>query len=183
MMQKTASFINSFGFSKVLCLGVGISRLWFDKIKGEEVVGVDAYDKNLFPRLWTQPTKGIPKTTKKSGFDAVIINDSKHYKDLEKLFKTAKTKLKEGGKIIFTDSVPSNINLVTTDYLKHQNWCGDVFEFVLSLKAKGGYQIESFEIDNGVTIVEINDKVKPEEITLEPFEDWYFNRKTLMNIK
>lgn len=184
MMQKTASFINSFGFSKVLCLGVGIPKLWFDKIKGDDVVGVDKYDKKLFPRLWTQPTKGIPKTTKKSGFDCVIINDSKHFKDLEELFKIATAKLKEdGGKIVFTHSIPDNVKLVTTDYLPHQNWCGQVYEFILNLKAKGGYKIESFEIENGVTIVEIDNKVKPEEITIEPFEDWYFNRKKLMNIK
>ena len=100
MLQSTISFINSQGFNSVLCLGVGIRSLWYDKIKAEDKKGVDKYDKTLFPRLWTQPSKGVRKSITKGEFEAVIINDSKHYNDLEKLFKLACERLKEGGKII-----------------------------------------------------------------------------------
>ena len=58
-----------------------------------------------------------------------------------------------------------------------------MYEFILNLKAKGGYDIESYDIDNGVTIVSINTEVSPLDITIEPFEEWFFNRKELMNIK
>ncbi len=182
-MQKTASYINTLGFNKILCLGVGIPKLWFNKILADDVTGIDKYDKSLYPRLWSSPTKGIKKTTKKSDFDAVIINDSKHYKDLEKLFKLAEIKVKEGGKILFTHSIPDNLSLVSDKYKPYQNWCGNVYEFILNIKAKGGYKIESFEFDNGLTILQKDDTIEAVDLTVEPFEDWYFNRKSLMNIK
>ena len=40
-----------------------------------------------------------------------------------------------------------------------QNWCCNVYEFILNIKAKGGYKIESFELDNGLTILQKDDKL------------------------
>ena len=183
-MLKTINFINSFGFESILSLGVGIPSLFYDKLNAKDKIGIDKYDVNSYPRLWTQPTKqkDIKKSISKGSFEAVVINDSKHYKDLEKLFKIAENRVIDGGKIIFTHSIPYNISLVTKDFKPHQSWCGDVYEFILSIKSKGGYKIESFELDYGVTVLVKDETVEPEEIELGEFEDWFFNRKSLMNI-
>lgn len=184
-MQRTISYINSLHSTSLLCFGVGVGSSFYNVLKAEKKIGVDKFDPSLYPRLWTAPTKGkdIKKTVPKKGeYDVIVINDSKHFKDLEGYFNKALEVLSEGGKIILTHSLPNRPYLVDHNYKPFQTWCGDVYEFVLKLKSQGGYKIESFEYDYGVTVVEIDEKVKGEEIEFRPFEEWYFDRKKLMNI-
>ncbi len=184
-MQRTANHINSLSYSSLLCVGVGVPSYFYDKLIAEEKIGVDKYDKKQFPRLWSNPIKrkdvrkSFPKNDK---FDLVVINDSKHYADLDKYFRQALKSLNEGGKIIITHSVPTSQVLVTKEYKPHQEWCGDVYEFILALKSQGGYKIETYEIDYGVTEISIDESVEPQEIDIRPFEDFYFERKELLNI-
>lgn len=184
-MHSTTKHINSLSFSSLLCIGVGIPSHFYDYLIAEEKVGVDKYDKKLFPRSWSNPVKrkGVRKSFPKDAkFDLVVINDSKHYADLDKYFKQALKSLNEGGKIVMTHSVPNKPSLVTKNYKPHQSWCGDVVEFILSLKSKGGYKIETYAYDYGVTEISIDESVEAQEIDIRPFEDWYFERKQLMNI-
>lgn len=184
-MQRTINHINTLSYSSLLCIGVGVPRYFYNKLVAEDKVGVDKYDTKLFPRLWSQPAKGkgvrksFPKNDK---FDLVVINDSKHYADLDRYFKQALKSINEGGKIIITHSLPSNPSLVSHDYNPHQEWCGDVVEFILALRSKGGYKIESYESEFGLTEITIDESVEPQNIDIRPFEDWYFERKSLMNI-
>jgi hypothetical protein len=125
------------------------------------------FDKNKFPRSWSGATisDNILSKPNKKKFDVVIINDSKHYKDLTKYFKQALKNIKEEGKIVF----------------KHQIWCGDVQQFILELISKGGYKVTTFDDDLGVSIVEIDETKEPKTIEVQGFEEVYFDRKNLMN--
>ena len=185
-MIATINFINRLKTEKLLCFGVGIPQYFYDKLTySDKKIGIDQYDTSEYPRLWSGATKreDIKKSVSKGKYDTIVINDSKHIVNLEVYFKKACKLLSEGGKIVLTHSLPNRQNLITKDYKPHQIWCGDVWEFILSIKSKGGYKIESFEIDYGVTVVTIDDKVKPQDIEVGAFEDWYFERKKLMNIK
>jgi hypothetical protein len=82
-MQSEISIINRLNFDTVCVYGVGVPSLFFDRIKGDKT-GVDNFDKNKFPRSWNGKTvaSNILSKPNKKAYDVVIINDSKHYKDL-----------------------------------------------------------------------------------------------------
>jgi SAM-dependent methyltransferase len=181
-MQKVINIINSLDFDTVCVYGVGVPFMFFDRIKGEKT-GVDNFDKNKFPRSWSGATisDNILSKPNKKKFDVVIINDSKHYKDLTKYFKQALKNIKEEGKIVFTHSMPNTPQDITEEPKKHQIWCGDVQQFILELISKGGYKVTSFDDDLGVSIVEIDETKEPKNIDVQGFEEVYFDRKNLMN--
>jgi hypothetical protein len=181
-MQNTIKFINSLGAEKILFFGVGNPSMFFDRIKGKKH-GIDKYDVSLFPRSWVYPVKrgDIQKQNTKKKFDLIVINDSKHYKDLAIYFKQALKNLNEEGKIIFTHSIPKLPIHETRDFKKFQAWCGDTREFILELISKGGYKITSYEYDLGVSVVEIDETKQPKEIEIGLFEDWIYQRKELMS--
>jgi hypothetical protein len=181
-MQKTISYINSLGAEKILFFGVGNPSIFFDRIKGDNH-GIDKYDVSLFPRSWVYPVKSEKvqsKNTKKK-FDLIVINDSKHYKDLSNYFKQALKNLNEEGKIVITHSMPTMAIHETIEPKKFQSWCGQVREFVLELISKGGYKVTSYEYDLGVSVIELDDTKQPKEVEIGLFEDWYYQRKKLMS--
>ena len=181
-MQKIVSIINKLDFQTVLCCGVGVPSLFFDKIKGDKL-GVDKYNKDQFPRSWSSPSFGDNIQTKntKKKFDLVIINDSKRFKDLKVYFSQALKNINEGGKIILIDSMPKTPLLVTDKPTKHQIWCGDVYQFVLELISKGGYKVTTLDDGNGLSIIELDETKGPKEIEVQGFEEWYFQRKKIMS--
>ena len=180
-MQLIVNIINKLDFKTVLFYGVGIPKLFFDKVKGEKL-GIDQYDNRQFPRLWSSSSfsSNIQQKNTKKKFDLVIINDSKKYIDLQKYFKKALKNIKEGGKIILIDSMPKEPLLVTDKPSNHQGWCGDVYQFVLELISKGGYKITTLDDGNGLSIIEIDETKEPKEIQVQGFEEWYFERKKIM---
>tara|TARA_R110002020_G_scaffold344927_1_gene559040 strand:- start:721 stop:1269 length:549 start_codon:yes stop_codon:yes gene_type:complete len=181
-MLQTIKFINSLKVEKLLFFGVGNPSMFFDRIKGDKK-GIDKYDTSLFPRSWVYPVKNgdvQSKNTKKK-FDLIVINDSKHYKDLDLYFKQSLKNLNEGGKIIFTHSMPKLPIHETENPKPFQTWCGYVREYVMELISKGGYKVTSFEYDLGVSVIEIDETKQPKEIEIGLFEDWYYQRKELMN--
>ena len=181
-MLNTINYINSLGVEKILFFGVGNPSMLYDRIKGEKH-GIDKYDTNLFPRSWVYPVKrgDIQKNNTKKKFDLIVINDSKHYKDLASYFKQALKNLNEEGKIIITHSMPKLQIHETRDFKPFQTWCGDAREFVLELISKGGYKVTSFEYDLGISVIEIDESKQPKEIEIGLFEDWYYQRKELMS--
>ena len=152
-MQKVISKINSLEFETVCVYGVGVPSLFFDRIKGEKT-GVDNFDKSKYPRSWNGPTtaNNILSKPNKKRYDVVVINDSKHYKDLTNYFKQALKNIKEEGKIIFTHSMP-----------------------------KGGYKVTSFDDGVGMSIIEIDETKQPKEIDVFGFEEVYLLRNKLMS--
>jgi len=164
-MQSEISIINRLNFDTVCIYGVGVPSLFFDRIKGDKT-GVDNFDKNKFPRSWNGKTvaSNILSKPNKKAYDVVIINDSKHYKDLTKYFKQALKNIKEEGKIIFTHSMPKTPYDVTENPTKHQFWCGYVQQFVLELISKGGYKVTTFDDGFGVSIVELDETKEPKQI-------------------
>jgi len=181
-MQSEISIINRLNFDTVCIYGVGVPSLFFDRIKGDKT-GVDNFDKNKFPRSWNGKTvaSNILSKPNKKAYDVVIINDSKHYKDLTKYFKQALKNIKEDGKIIFTHSMPKTPYDVTENPTKHQFWCGYVQQFVLELISKGGYKVTTFDDGFGVSIVELDETKEPKQIEVQGFEEVYFERLKLMN--
>ena len=181
-MQSEISIINRLNFDTVCIYGVGVPSLFFDRIKGDKT-GVDNFDKNKFPRSWNGKTvaSNILSKPNKKAYDVVIINDSKHYKDLTKYFKQALKNIKEEGKIIFTHSMPKTPYDVTENPTKHQFWCGYVQQFVLELISKGGYKVTTFDDGFGVSIVELDETKEPKQIEVQGFEEVYFERLKLMN--
>jgi len=181
-MQQIVSIINKLDFETVLCYGVGVPSVFFDKIKGEKL-GIDKYDKGMFPRSWSSKTfaYNIQQKNTKKKFDLVIINDSKRFKDLKVYFNQALKNIKEGGKIILIDSMPKTPILVTDNPANHQNWCGDVYQFVLELISKGGYKVTTLDDGNGLSIIELDETKEPQQIEIQGFEEWYFERKKLMS--
>ena len=181
-MQSEISIINRLNFDTVCIYGVGVPSLFFDRIKGDKT-GVDNFDKNKFPRSWNGKTvaSNILSKPNKKAYDVVIINDSKHYKDLTTYFKQALKNIKEEGKIIFTHSMPKIPYDVTENPTKHQFWCGYVQQFVLELISKGGYKVTTFDDGLGVSIVEIDETKEPKQIEVQGFEEVYFERLKLMN--
>jgi len=181
-MQSEISIINRLNFDTVCVYGVGVPSLFFDRIKGDKT-GVDNFDKNKFPRSWNGKTvaSNILSKPNKKAYDVVIINDSKHYKDLTTYFKQALKNIKEEGKIIFTHSMPKIPYDVTENPTKHQFWCGYVQQFVLELISKGGYKVTTFDDGLGVSIVEIDETKEPKQIEVQGFEEVYFERLKLMN--
>jgi len=181
-MQTEISIINRLNFDTVCVYGVGVPSLFFDRIKGDKT-GVDNFDKNKFPRSWNGKTvaSNILSKPNKKAYDVVIINDSKHYKDLTTYFKQALKNIKEEGKIIFTHSMPKIPYDVTENPTKHQFWCGYVQQFVLELISKGGYKVTTFDDGLGVSIVEIDETKEPKQIEVQGFEEVYFERLKLMN--
>ena len=180
-MQSLINIINRIEFNTALFYGVGIPRLFFDKIKGDKI-GIDKFDKCQYPRLWTAPTKRVniqSKGTSKK-FDLIIINDSKRYKDVSSYFSKALKNINEGGKIVLIDSMPKLPIYITDTPANHQDWCGDVYQFVLELISKGGFKVTSFDSGNGMSIIEIDETKQPKEIEISGFEEWYFQRKKLM---
>ena len=95
-MQSIINTINKLDFETVCVYGVGIPQLFFNKIKGDKT-GIDNFDKTKFPRSWSGKTiaSNILSKPNKKTFDVVIINDSKHYKDLVKYFKQALKNIKK----------------------------------------------------------------------------------------
>lgn len=181
-MHKELKIINSLEFDTVCVYGVGVPIQFFDLIKGDKT-GVDSFDKDLYPRSWSGKTISgniLSKYNKKS-YDVVIINNSKHYKDLTKYFKQALKNIKKGGKIIFTHSMPKTPQDVTDTPTKHQFWCGYVQQFILELISKGGYKVSTFDDGLGVSIIEIDETKEPVTIEVQGFEEVYFERKKLMN--
>jgi len=181
-MQKTISYINSLGVEKILFFGVGIPIMFYDRIKGDKH-GIDKYDVSSFPRSWVHPERrgDIQSKNTKKKFDLIVINDSKHYKDLASYFKQAIKNLNEEGKIVITHSMPKLPIHETTTPKPYQSWCGQTREFVLELISKGGYKVTSYEYDLGVSVIEIDETKQPKEIEIGLFEDWYFQRKELMS--
>ena len=181
-MQATINLINKLEFDSALFYGVGVSRLFFNKIKGEKL-GIDKYDYRQFPRKWSarEFAKNIQSKPTKKTFDLVVIDDSKHYKDVVGYFKQALKNIKEGGKIVLIGSMPKLPLHVTTEPKLHQAWCGDVYQFVLELISKGGYRVVTSDIDLGVTIIEVDKSIKGQEINISGFEEWYFERKKIMS--
>jgi len=181
-MQKIVSKINSLGFPTVLLVGVGLPHVLFTKLKGEKL-GFDKWDKTKYPRLWSHAVFGQNLTRKrtKKKFDLVILNDSRRYSDLDTDFNQALKNLKEGGTIAIIGTMPNMYDLVRPDPLPRQNWCGDAYIFVLDLISKGGYRVESFDLDLGISLITVDDSIQGKEITLGAWEDWYVERKTLMN--
>lgn len=181
-MQQIVNIINKLDFQTVLCYGVGVPSVFFDKVKGEKI-GIDKYDKDQFPRSWSSKTfaDNIQHKNTKNKFDLVIINDSKRFKDLKVYFKQALKNINEGGKIVLVDSMPKTPLLVTENPQKHQLWCGDVYQFVLELISKGGYKVTTLDNGNGLSVIEIDETKGPKEIYLYGFEEWYFERKKLMS--
>jgi len=181
-MQSEISIINRLNFDTVCVYGVGVPSLFFDRIKGDKT-GVDNFDKNKFPRSWNGKTvaSNILSKPNKKAYDVVIINDSKHYKDLSNYFKQALKNIKEEGKIIFTHSMPKTPYDVTENPTKHQFWCGYVQQFVIELISKGGYKVTTFDDGLGVSIVEIDETKEPKQIEVQGFEEVYFERLKLMN--
>ena len=181
-MLKELKIINSLEFDTVCVYGVGVPSQFFNHIKGDKT-GVDSFDTSLFPRSWSGATIAdniVSKHNKKS-YDVVIINNSKHYKDITKYFKQAQKNIIEGGKIIFTHSMPKVPNDVTETPTKHQFWCGYVQQFILELISKGGYKVTTFDEGLGVSIIEIDETKEPKQIDVQGFEEVYFQRKELMN--
>ena len=181
-MQKELKIINGLEFDSVCVYGVGVPSIFFNAIKGDKT-GVDSYDKELYPRSWSGKTiaSNILSKYNKKSYDAVIINNSKHYKYLSKYFKQALKNIKEGGKIIFTHSMPKTPQDVIETPSKHQFWCGQVQQFILELISKGGYKVTTFDDGLGVSIVEIDETKEPKQIEVQGFEEVYFNRIKLMN--
>lgn len=181
-MQSIINTINKLDFETVCIYGVGIPQLFFNKIKGDKT-GIDNFDKTKFPRSWSGKTiaSNILSKPNKKTFDVVIINDSKHYKDLVKYLKQALKNIKKEGKIIFTHSMPKLPIDVTKEPLKHQFWCGDVQQFVIELISKGGYKVTTFDEGFGMSIIEIDETKEPKDIEVSGFEEVFFQRKELMN--
>jgi hypothetical protein len=181
-MQQIVNIINKLDFDSALFYGVGIKSLFFDKVKGEKL-GIDQYDYRHFPRSWSARAYGenIQQKGTKKKFDVVVINDSKRYKDVSNYFAKALKNIKEGGKIILIDSMPTLPIHVTDTPKQHQTWCGDVYIFVQELISKGGHKVQSFDEGNGLTVIEIDESVEPKEVKVEGFEEWYFQRKKIMS--
>ena len=108
-----------------------------------------------------------------------LLNTS--FKIFLSYFKQALKNINEGGKIIFTHSIPKLPIHETTTPKPFQSWCGQTREFILELISKGGYKVTSFEYDLGVSVIEIDETKQPKEIEIGLFEDWYFQRKELMS--
>jgi len=181
-MQSVINIINKLQFDTVCVYGVGVPSLFFNHIKGDKT-GIDNYDKNKFPRSWSGKAiaSNILSKPNKKAYDVVIINDSKHYKDLSNYFKQALKNIKEEGKIIFTHSMPKAPQDVTETPSKHQFWCGYTQQFILELISKGGFKVTSFDDGLGLSIVEIDETKEPKEIEVNGFEEVYFDRLKLMN--
>lgn len=181
-MQSIISIINKLKFDTVCVYGVGIPSMFFNLIKGEKT-GIDNFDKDKYPRSWSGATiaDNILSKPNKKKYDVVIINDSKHYKDLVKYFKQALKNINEGGKIIFTHSMPNTPYDVAEKPTKHQFWCGDVQQFILELISKGGYKVTTLDDGVGMSIVELDETKEPKTIEVQGFEEVYFQRKKLMN--
>jgi hypothetical protein len=181
-MQQIVNIINRLDFETVICYGVGVPSVFFNRIKGDKL-GVDKYDKSMFPRLWSYKyfAENVQHKNTKKKADLVIINDSKRFKDLKVYFSQALKNIKEGGKIILIDSMPKEHVLVTDNPSKNQGWCGDVYQFVLELISKGGYKVTTLDDGNGLSIIELDETKGPKEIEVYGFEEWYFERKKLMS--
>ena len=181
-MNKELQIINKLEFDTVCVYGVGVPTQFFNSIKGDKL-GVDPFDKDSYPRSWNGKTvaSNIVSKYNKKAYDIVIINNSKHYKDLVKYLKQAQKNIKEGGKIIFTHSMPKEPSDVTETPTKHQFWCGQVQQFILELISKGGYKVTTYDDGYGVSIVEIDETKEPKEIEVKGFEEVYFYRMELMN--
>jgi len=181
-MQSIISIINKLKFDTVCVYGVGIPSMFFSLIKGDKT-GVDNFDKDKYPRSWSGATiaDNILSKPNKKKYDVVIINDSKHYKDLVKYFKQALKNINEEGKIIFTHSMPNTPYDVAENPTKHQFWCGDVQQFILELISKGGYKVTTLDDGVGMSIVEIDETKEHKTIEVQGFEEVYFQRKKLMN--
>ena len=173
-MQSIISIINKLKFDTVCVYGVGIPSMFFNLIKGDKT-GVDNFDKDKYPRSWSGATiaDNILSKPNKKKYDVVIINDSKHYKDLVKYFKQALKNINEGGKIIFTHSMPNTPYDVAEKPTKHQFWC--------ELISKGGYKVTTLDDGVGMSIVELDETKEPKTIEVQGFEEVYFQRKKLMN--
>ena len=181
-MQSVINIINKLEFDTVCIYGVGVPSLFFNHIKGDKT-GIDTYDKNKYPRSWSGKAiaSNILSKYNKKCYDVVIINDSKHYKDLAFYFKQALKNIKEEGKIIFTHSMPKTPQDVTENPTKHQFWSGYVQQFVLELISKGGYKVTTLDDGVGLSIIEKDETKEPKEIEVFGFEEVYFNRVKLMN--
>lgn len=181
-MQKITSKLNSLKFDSTLLIGVGLPHVLFNKLKGKKL-GFDRWDKKKFPRLWSHAVfaHNITMRRTKKKFDLVVLNDSRRYEDLDCAFKNALRNLKQGGTIAIIGTMPNMYDLVRPDPLPRQIWCGDAYIFVLDLISKGGYSVASFDLDIGLTLIEIDESIQGKEITLGAWEDWYFERKKLMN--
>ena len=181
-MQSVINIINKLEFDTVCVYGVGVPSMFFNHIKGEKT-GVDNFNKNKIPRSWSGATiaDNILSKPNKKKFDIVIINDSKHYKDLTLYFKQALKNIKEEGKIIFTHSMPKTPQDVTENPSKHQFWSGYVQQFVLELISKGGYKITTLDNGVGISIIEKDETKEPKQIEVFGFEEVYFNRVKLMS--
>ena len=181
-MQKIANIINKLDFDTVLFYGVGSPFLLFDKIKGKKL-GIDKYDVTQYPRQWSTRTvrSDIQSRGTKKKFDLVVINNSRRYKDVSADFNKALKNLNEGGSIILIDSMPKTPQDITDTPFDHQSWCGEVYQFVLELVSKGGFKVSSNDEGNGFTIVKPDDSIPSTEIFVSGFEEWYFERKKIMN--
>lgn len=181
-MQKIASKINSLKADSILLVGVGLPHMLFNKLKGKKL-GFDRWDKKKFPRLWSHAVfaHDITMRRTKKKFDLVILNDSRHYSDLCTAFDQGLKNLKEGGTIAIIGTMPNQYDLVRQDPLPRQNWCGDAYIFVLDLISKGGYRVESFDMDLGLSLITKDESIQGKELTLGAWEDWYFERHKLMN--
>ena len=181
-MQSVINKINRLEFKTVCIYGVGVPQVFFDKIKGEKT-GIDSFDDSKYPRSWTGSTNrnNILSKPNKKKYDLVIVNDSKHYKDLVKYLKQAIKNIKEDGRIIFTHSMPKVPNQVTKNPTNHQFWCGDVQQFIIELISKGGYKVTSYDDDLGFSILELDENKEGLDINVSGFEEVYFDRKKIMS--
>lgn len=181
-MQQIVNIINKLDFKTVLCFGVGVPSVFFNKIKGEKI-GIDKYNLKQYPRLWSSKTfaENVQYKNTKKKFDLVIINDSKKFKDLKEYFKQALKNINQSGKIILVDSMPKKPILITDKPLNNQAWCGDVYQFVLELISIGGYKVTTLDDGNGFSIIEIDETKGPKQIDVQGFEEWYFERKKIMS--
>ena len=181
-MNKTISKLNSLNAEKILCIGVGVPCVFFDKIKGN-VTGVDKWDYKSFPRSWSVPTIAGNIKTKhnKEKYNLVIINNSKHYSDLLKDFTQAQKSVKEGGIIAITHTMPKSYNDIREDYLPRQDWSGWAWQVVLDLISLGGYKVTSYDFEKGLTLFEFDETIKAKHVDCGTWEDWFVNRIDNMN--
>jgi hypothetical protein len=181
-MNQTLNKLNGLQADTVLCIGVGVPSVFFNRLRGN-VTGFDRWEHSNYPHSWTIETVAdniINRKTKKK-FDLVIINSSKHYEDLLRDFSQAQKNCKEGGIIAVTHTMPKTYFDVQEEPLPRQDWSGFAWQLVLDIISLGGYKVTSYDFDKGLTFFEIDETKESRHVEIGAWEDWLVQREKLMS--
>jgi SAM-dependent methyltransferase len=114
--------------------------------------------------------------------DVCFIDGLHHADQVKRDFDNTLNVLKEGGVIIFHDTMPETIELTSVPRAKKGRWLGDVYKFILELNTYSEIDFRTLDFDNGCTVA-WRDYSKPGiELEEEPTWEYYTKNKDLMRV-